>query len=685
MSLFATSAIAAGIRTQVTNNIFSVPLTYDEMDGNDSVSLTRQGTAPWITPIGMVGDGYEARYRVEAEDLPGWLKTGSTGPLTLQASVKGESWRNSTRDVVVSACEDDGAANPKLELAITEDIEYTDTADVILRTYDGSMRTLRLNRLEWSYFRRFPELQLDGYNARPQGFCFIDSDTFLVTAHFENQFSICYKVRVSDGAILGSFKIGPEVGVSAAHIGSITRRSDGEYWFSENSSRILYEVDLDASFADGNMVSTASYDVTATVSASAIAFATIDGTEYLLIGEYRTTGTPYLYVLPASLVTDGGTLDLADREKRFEIEQRCQGVYYKNNQLYVSSNRFTADSGTAPGRFYVVDIDTALASASDGSTLSYLYHWSAPSQYPEDIDFHPVTGEVWTTTEGLTSVGSDNGFMGIWHRSLTEEKAADYPVNHYTMEYDGAGTVTVKVNGQLFDEMSAEPTVTPSVLSIGGPPTAGAGQTNGFFVGTVGNILLQDNQLSLNQYEAAVNGDHEPNTLTEVSVTLINPDAEAGDTSGWSNDEGGIEVVDWTSRDPFGSWFFNAGPHLKTVARQQVDLLSETGLTGAELDSLAAADDAWCVLKWQQKGYSSGGDNGGMGLRNVDGGGSEINTSYSAMIDTVPKYTRWIPRYHPLLIADSTRNMDVLMQSLREDGTNNDTYFDNIQVKVYHR
>lgn len=665
---------------------FSVPLTYDEESSDGAVSLTRLGATPWITPDGMRGDGVGARYRVAGADLPGYVKTDVFGPLTLHATVRAESWRHATRDVIVSACEDDATANPKLEIAVSQDIEYTDTADIVLRSYTGSMQTKRLARIEWEYFRRFPELTKNGYAIRPQGLCFIDADTFLATAHFEEQFSMCYKIAVADGAILGSFKIGPEAGISSAHVGSIAKRADGTYWFSENTSRILYKVDLAASFAAGNMVSTGSYNVSVTVSASAIEFATIGGTEYLLIGEYLVSGTPYLYVIAGANVVDGGVFALAGRVKRFTIQQRCQGISYQNNKLYFSVNRLTADVGTASGRIYYSDIDTAVASGADGSDLAVAYFWAAPSQYPEDIDFHPVSGKLWTSTEGLTAVGSDNGFLAIWQRSLTEEKAADYATNHVTAEYDGGGGVTVKINNQLFDVLAWTPTVTPQVLSIGAPPTASAGQTNGFFVGDVRNIVLQDQPMTAAQYAVAVDGTaDEANALTVYTVTVANPGAETGDATGWTVEVGGIAAKNTSSREPWGTWYFDGGSHAQSISRQRFSIATVTGLTTADIDAAATAGNLWARAGWQQRSFATGGDYGGMGLRMLNGAATQLDLQYSALIDTLPLAARWIPRSWPLRVPTSARSIDLILRADRLAGTNNDTYFDQIEFKIYKK
>jgi len=680
------SSISKNAEAPSSRNVFSVPLTFDELDGSNTVPLTRQGDAPWVSPDGMVCDGIHSRYRVEGSDLPAWAKAGSASHLSLSATIRAEGWiSGTTYSTAVSLCRDDSTALPRVSLRAVQDSEYPDTADMVLfiGRPSGSTTYRRLNRIEWSYFRRWPELTRDTFTAKPQAVCFMDANTLLATAHYSNQFSMCYKLRVSDGSVIGSFKIGPESGISAAHVSAIARRGDGTYWFSEHNSGILYEVDLDASFTSGVMVATGSFDASATASTSAIGFAEIGGAEYLLIGEYLTSGTPYLYVIPGSYVVNGGVLSLADRAKRFVIHRVCQGLVYKDGDLYVSSNAFTSDGSNSPGRLYVVDLDSAMTTLADGATLTARYDWCAPSRYPEDIDFHPTTGEIWTSTEGLSPSSPDSGFMAIWHRTLHEEQAKDYATNNYIVELNTSGVVTVKINGQIFNEYSLSAIEDPGVLVIGGPPVGGGGVADGFFTGIVRDVVLSDAPFTPSDYADLISGVYEPETLSAIQVPLLNPDAETGNTTGWTDEVGALAAGSNPERRPWGSYYFDGGANALTIASQRVDLELLTGLSGAELDALSASGKIWAVLKWQQKGYSAGSDFGGMGLRTVDGSGLEQTLSFSDLVLTFPKYARWQPRAHSILSEFGTRSLDALMRSDRMNGINNDTYFDQIEMYVF--
>lgn len=664
-------AVALGPKQQLM-----MPLTYDELLSDDATSLTRQGDGPWITGKGFAGNGYDARYTLDS--LPGWV-TSEGSALAVHASIAPyQGPRNSTRDVLVSVGD---SSSPKLELAVVEDAEDSDQLQIAARCYTGATQVKRMCRREWRYQRRFPGLTFGGFSARPQALCFMDSTTLLVTAHYENEFSRCYRIDLTNMSVTGSFAIDANNGISNSHVGSIAKRSDGSFWFSENSTRVLYEVDLDASFASNQAVFLASYDASVVESTSAIAWATISGTEYLLIGEYRESGTPYLYVIPGTEVVDEGTFALADRAKRFEIEQRCQGLVY-NGALYVSSNRFTADA-QATGRVYSVDIDTEFASTADGDSVTVVDDWAAPSQYPEDVDLHPVTGELWTSTEGQTSVGSDDGFISIWSSALDHEPVE----NHYTLDYDGDGTVTIKINGQLFEAMSWTPTVEPDSLAIGGAASAPAGQTEGFCVATIKNVLVQDRPLSASDYAAAVAGDGEPNSLTVYNVTLTNPGAETGDTTGWTDEVGSLDAKNFSSRNPFGDWYFDGGSNAQTIARQRIDIATATGMTTTEIDAAASAGELWARVDWQQNGFTSGSDSGSAGLRTLDGSAVVLSENYSGIINMEPTgdLEHWVLRGLSVPVPDSSRELDVLLRSDRNDGTNNDTYFDEVKFTIYRQ
>lgn len=645
----------------------ALPLTYDEADYNALLSWTRLGAGPRITPQGLLGDGYTARLKATA---PSWANDDAH-VLTVHASIKllASQARHSTRDTVVFVGNDDATANPKLELCVMDDALVSTEPNICLRSYTGSMQTKVLGRRNWRYEFRHPQLTLSGDEARPQGLHFLDSNTLLITAHYEGTVSRCHKVRASDGAVLGYFDF-DQAPLGVNHINAITQSADGRVWFCGNGW--LYGVDLDASFASHAAVIHTTYDMSA-AGTSFMSIATISGTEYMICGQYMESGDPRLRVFPFSLVTNGGTFDIGDRTIQYIINQRTQGIVYHSGKLYMSNNRTTASAvqGT------VKRFDLNLAGVDDSTMVTSEVSRFAPSQYPEDLTFHPLTGRIWTCTEGLSSVGSDDGFMSVWSSEFT---TGDSEENHYTAEYDGAGTVTVKINNRLFEALSWTPTINPGAFSIGGPPAASAGQQNGFFLGTVRNVVIQDSPLSRRGYGSAVGGRYEPNDLTVHAITLTNPGAEAGSSTGWTNETGGIS--ERTSNPPgphSGTYYFFGGANAASRARQRIDLVAATGLTGTRID----AGDLWAIVDWWQSNFSAAdADTGGLGLRFLDGSSTLISENLAAALDMTPELT-WIPRSYGLLIPTGTRYIDVLYDATRASGTNLDTYVDDIALRVY--
>ena len=670
----------------------SFPLTYDEQDASGAITLSRLGGAPWVTPEGMKGDGYTARYMVAGASLPSFIKYGSIGPLTLHASVKAFDGARqgsgvTARDVIVSVCENDVTANPKLEIAVMNDENDPLECNIALRSYTSAMQVKRLCRATWSYGFRFPQL-LDGTNkVRPQACLFLDANTLLISGHYADTKSRVCRIDLPTMTVTGQFDFPtPYVHIASAAF----RASDSTYWFGDYATGRLLGVDLAASFAAGTAQITFNNLASAIVGFGSIDWVNISGTDYLLAVEYANTGTRYLYVAPASAFTNGGTFNIASRTKRFVLSgSRMQGVCMEGGKLFVSFNK-NSTSTNIPGYIERYNVLTAVASTADGATLTAEDIWAAPSKFVEDLDFHPITGEVWTSTEGLSGVASDDGWLAYWHRPLTSVKDVEWGENHITAEYDGNGKVTVKINNQLFEELSWTPSITPDVVSIGGPPVQSANINGGFFVGTVRRIVLQDQAMTTAQYTAAVAGtDDEPNALTVYNVMLTNPGAETGNVSGWTTEVGTGMTVRAASPFPHtGNWYFTGGGNLQTIARQRVVIAAATGLTTAEIDALAASNSLWARVDWWQSNYDNN-DPGSMGIRMLNGTPSELSLSYSGLVTIVTGSVLggndWIMRGHVAPVPSGARNTDALIRTDRTAGTNSDSYFDDIKLTFYRK
>lgn len=645
-------------------NVIAYPLTYRETDAAGALTWVRQGAGPHVTPLGFEGDGYEARYR--ATSLPAWLSS-ATAALTLHASIRPYPQRiKGAKDTIIHVGDN---TNPKLGLFVLADPANANWVYTALQGYAGGVQSMPVARPQWRYRLRFPSLSVGGYKARPQGIHFLDASTLLLTAHYEDTLSRCYKLTPA-GAVLGYFDFNPTL--QSGHINSIAQAADGSVWFA--GSQKFFRVDLAASFAAQSAVVTATY--TTPDIASFMAIATIGGSEYVLCGKYLETGTPYLYVFPFALMVEGGTFDIASRTKRFVIEQRMQGIVFHGGKLYMAMNRMTGESGSI-GRLrrYTLDL-----SAADGSTLVAETEWPAPSGYPEDIAVDPGTGELWSPTEGWAAVGDWDGFLGVWSSTLTGEAEE----NHVTAEFDGGANVTLKLNGQAFQTAAWSINQVVSAVSVGGPPQASPGMVGGFLIGNVRNIVIQDEALSTDAYQAAVSGAHEPYALTAYALSLTNPGAESG-AAGWTNDVGSIATRTSNPAAYAGSAYFTGGANAQTISRQRLDVLAQTALQGGDIDAGAI----WAKVRWKQSSFDSAQDPGGMGIRLLDAAQAQLGLTYSGLAyvpncaNGGPHY--WYPRCLSLPVAAGSRYVDAVFRADRSSGTNNDHYVDDISMVLYRQ
>lgn len=648
------------------------PYTYDDDEFNGLVTWTRAGGL-LASPSGAIFDGVTSRVSATS-GLPSWLTTGPTGPLTIQATVElGESVPTGFGSSIVSVGPVPAPTSsyfPKLELHSARDIYNGQVRSISARARQGSSTAeFPIARRGWNFDFRFPEANL--YPIRPQGIHFLDENTLLLTGYQENfsNLSSCYKVSYPSGEVLGKFDF-PSAMVGSTHINAIARSSAGHVWFCGNGS--MYRVDLDASFSSGTCVVEATFAITDYTSFMAIA--TIDGVEYGIGGQYLTSGTPMLVVFPYSLMENGGTFNISDRTNQFIINQRTQGAVWRDGKIYFSMNRTTAES-SGSGWIHECDLDL---SAPDGSSLVVpVRAWPAPSQYPEDVDFHPVTGRLVTPTEGYSSVGSSIGWLSVWSSPLDGSAQPQTP----TLEYDGAGILTIKLNGRPFETRSVTPSLTPNAVYIGSALTTPTqGNSENYFDGRLSGIVIQQGPMSDDAYRTVVEGYYTPQALIPSEAPLVNPGAESG-TTGWTAEVGSLGNRSANPPPHSGAAYFFGGPNASTRARQRIDLLADVGLTAAEID---AGDILGRVLWWAAGFSATEQDTSTLGLRFLDGSQDQISLSYG---DKIRFYNqRWTQRQHAHLLPIGTRYVDVMMDATRVgSGTNLDSFFDDIELVFYRR
>lgn len=645
------------------------PFTYDDAEYNNLLTWTRGGGL-LASPDGAMFDGASARIHAET-GLPAWLTAGAAGPLTVQATVfpqEANGLHTGAKPILVVG--NDAATPPaKLMLYARRDPDNASAVSVVARSREGSNDLdYPLFRRGWQFDFRFPES--DTYDTRPQGVHFLDANTLLLTGyHAATNVNSCYKVEYPSGTVLGRFDF-PAGLVGSNHINAIAEASDGGVWFSGNGT--MYRVDLAASFASGVCVLEATTDIGGYTSFMAIA--EIGGTEYMIGGQYQTTGSPVIALFPYSAVKDGGTFDDSYRFKSFVINQRTQGCRYYNGKLYLTMNRTTAES-TGVGWIHECALDI---NAPDESALPAPDRvWPAPSQYPEDVDFHPTTGWLFTSTEGYSAVGNSPGWLAVWSMPLDGRAVP----NTVTLEYDGAGTLAIRLNGKHFETLSVTPSVTPTGVYLGARPTSTVGNQQQWFGGTVKNLIIQQGPMTPDAYRTAVEGYYEPRKLLPTSVPLVNPGAEDG-TTGWTAEVGSLGNRANNPTPHSGSFYFFGGPNLNTRARQRIDLLAATDFSAAELDS----GDVLARVLWWTAGYLGDQDTSTMGFRFLDAAQSQVAISYGDKLRMGYVQGAWTLRQYAIDVPAGSRYLDVLIDGSRVgSGTNMDAYFDDIELVMYRR
>ncbi|MXO63417.1 hypothetical protein [Qipengyuania oceanensis] len=665
-------------------NLLVYPLTYDETDKDGAYALTRSGGMA-ITPSGFEADGFQNRLKTTS--LPAWLASSTNA---LSVNLRAKVWantRHTTRDVLLSIGNDDATANPKLEIGIFDDDEMRNTPVFGLRTYNGSITTRYFGIANWRYGLRWPTVGLtaNGETVRPQGLLFLDSDTILVSGHYNDTESRVYKIDLTDGTVLGSFTFGLS---TYRHVAAWARRANGEVWCVDYETDDALEIDLDASFASGTAVINTTWNLSnlGTNVLTGIEFVTVSGTEYVLIALYIGSSTTWLYVIPTTQIADGATFAIANRHKRFVLGRQCQGITLRQSDglLYLSHNTNSTSANTCP--IDVANISAAITSTPDGGTLAILRTHQGPSQYPEDIKFHPTTNECWVGTEGRDAVIDNEGFLAYWRSPLTDNKPVERDIR---IDYDGAGNWEFWLDGLFFDDLNGvSPTIMPGQISIGGPPAASAGWANGFALASIRSVAMKDSTFSAAELAALEAGTYEPNTLTAYNVTITNPGAESG-TTGWTSESGGLSTRT-SNPDPryeegvANTAYFFGGPNAATVARQRFSIATATGLSTGEIDSKIASGDLWATARWWQTNFDETADPGTMGIRYLNGTPTTLATNYGA-VTFLGMNQYWMRRSLSAAANSGSRNIDILHRMDRTSGTNNDSYHDDVTLTIYAR
>ena len=651
------------IQGAIVPDLVAWPLTCDEHDASGANTLARTG-GPRITPDGFRANGFDARYTLTT--LPAWLQHAGA-PVSLHAIARVDAPARSSRDVVVSLCST-SADQPKIEIAVVPDPAVSAVGCVALRAYKASSVVVKhLNRLGWRFEFRAPEL-VDGAVPAFQGLLWLDASTLLLVGHLSNLKTLLYRVDAATGEYTGRGS-----STDLRHMGPLALDSAGNVWASDlhsyGNGYATFRIDLGTSFSTGEIaVVPGSMSPHGDFYAvGGVAFVEVGGTEYVLLQEYDSTGSPWLYVFPASAL--GASLAQANRHKRFSLGYRVQDICMRASDglLYASRNIDHANTDTR-GWVQSYDIASAIASAADGSTLTPLAGEPAATRYAEGIDFHPVTDRLWMNTEGLSvAVVDQRSHVAVWSSAFPQEPEE----NVYLVDFQG-GSLEVRLNGRLMVDMAGHtPATAPTRIAVGGPPSATAGLASGFMVaGTVRALAVKSQPFTQVELDDLASGALEPGVLTESALALTNPGAEAGSSSGWTDELAGTTGVRQTSPVPTsGSWYFVGGNAASSRARQHVSL--PAGLT-----------DPWVVVEWLQASYDGSTDPGGVGVRALDAGGTELGYFPSPEISVTPSQT-WVRRSWSASLPAGTTQVDIVQHRTRTSGTNVDCYVDDIRATVF--
>lgn len=443
--------------------------TLTDTNGLHPLSAIASNPNP-ISPAGFVANGFDSRL---GGDTPAWMQSASDR-LSMFAMAKCPQTysNNSSRRIAVSV----GHASldqTKIELATVRHTTFTSLAMFALRVFNGSaIQTLTLNPCGWRFEFRYPELQPPPFHAtipRAQALCFLDSNTLLISAYGSATVNVLYRVDLITGEYTGRASSSVY-----QHINSLHKDSNGDVWcvcrvggFDKRK-----KLDLTTSFATGAITESGEWN-TGDVPTSSISFATVGGTNYVLLSQYVLSGsTPKCYVFLESQMS--GPVNQVDRVKRFNIGNAVQDLCQRQSdgRLYLSrSNNSIGNSGTIQG----YDLAAILAGPDDSTPVA-LTTYNAPTAFSEGIEFRPSDDRVWVCTEGMQSVGDEARWSSVWSSSMTGMEENSYLVDYADGEFQ------IRMNERLFMKYDLMTATIPMKLSIGAYYAASAGMS-GFLPG----------------------------------------------------------------------------------------------------------------------------------------------------------------------------------------------------------
>ena len=484
MQLLASGAAGATTPGEYAN-LLVYPLTYDITDQNGANSLIHAYPEnPQITPEGWLGAGNYLK--LDNTSPPAWLtNTSAAVSMYCRLRVDGKN-RNGSRDLVVGL----GPNSPfysKFGLGVTHEADMNVAFTRFEMRHSSDYYTMPLCSALWNFGFSWPnEYFLDGANRiRPQGIHFVDADTLLMTRPLRGH-------GLPDRQDRPSVEVGHRhdlLRVSLHPSGVDVRARLGRHDLDHGQRHAEDLPDRPRGQfrrRDAGLRRDLRHD-------------RVTSTSGHRDRDHRRHRVPDRHGIRLGRGTAGSTSCRSARSpmaghsrstigrKRFVLPRECQGgsMHPSDGYLYTCHN---GTSSTNDGPVYVWDIATDIASTADGGSLTEVRRHQTPTQYPEDITWNPGTGECWIGSEGYDAVDDYDPFMCAFRSPLV----ANLPVWQEVMiDYDGAGTYTITLDGQFFGTVARTPSETPDRIAIGAFPSSTGGWGEGFFVGRVEQRRLQ--------------------------------------------------------------------------------------------------------------------------------------------------------------------------------------------------
>ncbi|MGB8313012.1 MAG: DUF6531 domain-containing protein, partial [Aestuariivirga sp.] len=156
-------------------------------------------------------------------------------------------------------------------------------------------------------------------------------------------------------------------------------------------------------------------------------------------------------------------------------------------------------------------------------------------------------------------------------------------------------------------------------------------------------------------------------SLSDVTLTLANPDAETGTTAGWTSTTGAIGVGAVAPCNV--SKCFTGGTVASSVAHQDIAI---PGANTAEVDASQRA----ARITWKQNSYQT--DRASMRLIFLNQAGTIIGSA----ADEIRAEKVWVQHEHIAPVPSLTRTIRVQMMMDRDSGIANDGYIDDVALTL---